>query len=255
MKLELFSAEANNIWEKAASKSDPTQLQLELDLYKKLLSFFQVGDYYYLFFNLTIMDLELVSQEIKNVLGYHPSEFSLNTFLDKVHPDDRPWLLNYENKAAEFLAALSVDKLMKYKVRYDFRIQKINGEYIRVLHQSMIIDHDSNGQLLRTFVVQTDISHLKATGRPLLSIIGLEGEPSYLNIDVEKKFAVSKEVLSKREKEILILITEGKLSKDIGEILHISKLTVDTHRNNMMSRNNLKNTSELVAKAIRQGWI
>jgi len=255
MKLELFSTEATTIWKKAAGKSDPEQLQLELDLYKKLLNFFQVGNYYYLFFNLAIMDLELVSKEIIQVLGYQPSEFSLSTFLNKVHPDDRPWLLNYEDKAAEFLATLPVDKLMKYKIRYDFRIQKSTGEYIRVLHQSMVIDHDDAGQILRTFVVQTDISHLKSEGKPMLSFIGFDGEPSYIDVDVEKKFAISNEVLSKREKQILMLIMDGKLSKEISVMLNISKQTVDSHRNNMITKCNVTNTSELIAKAIRQGWV
>src|ERR1700727_1035781 len=130
MKLELFSSEATTIWEKAAGKAYPEQLQIELDLYKKLFNFFQVGDYYYLFFNLAILDLELVSDEIIQVLGYQPTEFTLNAFLDKVHPDDRPWVLNFENKTAGYLATLPADKLMKYKIRYDFRIQKNTGDYI-----------------------------------------------------------------------------------------------------------------------------
>jgi len=89
----------------------------------------------------------------------------------------------------------------------------------------------------------------------MFSIIGLDDEPSYINIDVEKVFTVSKEVLSRREKEILLLIMDGKLSKEIGDILHISKQTIDTHRTNMITKCQVKNTSELVAKAIRQGWI
>jgi DNA-binding CsgD family transcriptional regulator len=37
--------------------------------------------------------------------------------------------------------------------------------------------------------------------------------------------------------------------------LNIGKQTVDTHRNNMIERNHLRNTSELIAKAIKQGWV
>jgi len=255
MKLDLFNAEANNIWKKVISDNPPDRLRFELDLYKKLLSFFQVGAYYYIIFNVTMLELELVSREIETVLGYDPIEFKMLTLMDVIHNDDRPYFLNFENKAADFFANLPVESLMKYKISYDYRVRKSNGGYIRILHQSSVIEHDDNGGIIRTFSVHTDISHLKPEGKPVLSIIGLEGEPSYIDVDVEKKFAVSKELLSKREKQILILITEGKLSKQISEILSISKLTVDTHRNNMLARNSLKNTSELVAKAIRQGWI
>jgi DNA-binding CsgD family transcriptional regulator len=255
MNTPLFSKEASVIWKQATSAKSPEELQLQIDLSNKLISFFQVGDYYYFIFNLSILDLELVSADIEKVSGYSPSEFSLNALMDKIHIEDRPWFLNFENKAREFLLNLPKEKLMKYKVRYDFRLRKKDGSYIRILQQSMVIEHDDEGQILRTFAVHTDISHLKPEGNPALSIIGLDGEPSYINVDVEKIFTVSKEFLSKREKQILLLIMDGKLSKEIGEMLHISKQTIDTHRKNMIERNQVRNTSELITKAIKQGWI
>jgi DNA-binding CsgD family transcriptional regulator len=255
MKLELFNTEANNIWKKAAGGATPEQLLFELDLYKKLLSFFQVGDYCYYIFNIPILDLEFVSSEIEGLLGYDPAEFNMSMLLDKIHPDDRPYFLNFENKAAHFFAMLPLEKLMKYKIGYDYRVQKKDSEYIRVLQQSLIIEHDERGGIIRTLATHTDITHLKSEGRPVLSFIGLDGEPSYINVDVEKVFAVSKEFLSKREKQVLALLIEGISSKEAGDILHISKQTVDKHRKNMITKNKLKNTGELISKAIRSGWI
>jgi DNA-binding CsgD family transcriptional regulator len=255
MNLELFNAEANNIWKKAAGRSSPEQLQFELDLHKKLLSFFQVGDYYYMIFNIPLLDLEFTSREIERVLGYVPSEFSIGVIMEKAHQDDRPHFLNFENKAGEFFATLPIEKLMKYKIRYDYRIQKKDGTYIRILQQSTVIEHDENGGITRTLVVHTDITHLKPEGEPVFSIIGLDGEPSYINIDVEKVFSVSKEFLSRREKQVLSSLIEGKSSKEIGDILHISKQTVDKHRKNMIAKNGLKNTAELVSQAIKKGWM
>ena len=255
MNLELFNTEANNIWRNVASRSPSEQLRFELDLYKKLLSFFQVGDYCFYIFNIAILDLEFVSKEIEILLGYHPSEFKMQTLLDKIHPDDQPYFLNFEHKASQFLAMLPLEELMKYKVRYDYRVKRKSGEYIRVLQQSVIIEHDENGRITRTLATHTDITHLKPEGTPVLSFIGLEGEPSYINVDVQKVFVVSKESLSRREKEVLRLLIEGKLSKEIGDILNISKQTVDRHRKNLIGKNNLKNTAELVSNAIKKGWI
>jgi len=255
MKLELFNAEATNIWKKAAGGATPEQLRFELDLYKKLLSFFQVGDYFYWVFNLKDFCLDLVSREVFAVLGYEQAEFTLDCLMENIHPDDRPWFLNYENKTGEFLQTLPLEKLMKYKVRYDFRIRKNNGVYIRILNQAIVIEHDNYGQILRTLGVFTDITHLKPEGKPILSFIGIEGEPSFIDVDVQKVFAVSNEFLTQREKQVLTLLIEGRLSKEIGEILHISKQTVDTHRKNMIAKNNLSNTAELVSNAIRKGWI
>jgi len=255
MKLELFSNEANKIWKRVATESEPDLLQMELDLYKKLLNFFQVGDYYYFIFNLRTLQFDLVSKGVELVLGYHPSEITIEFIMDKMHPDDRPWFLAFENSVAAFLSQLPVDKLMKYKTRYDYRFKKKNGDYMRVLHQVAVVQHDENGGLIRTLGIHTDITHLKKEGKPLLSLIGLEGEPSYLDVDVKNTFIKSEEVLSMREKQVLLLLMEGKLSKEISGDLNISKHTVDTHRKNMLRKNNLKNTSELIVKAIKEGWL
>jgi len=255
MKLELFNAEINNIWKKAAGRSPAEQLQFEFELYKKLLSFFHVGDYCFYIFNVALLNLEFVSKEVELLFGYDPSAFTLETLLDKIHPDDHPYFLNFEHKASGFLAMLPLEKLMKYKVRYDFRFRRNDGVYLRVLQQSVAIEHDEDGKIIRTLSTHTDITHLKPEGTPVLSFIGLEGEPSYINVDVQKVFVVSKESLSRREKEVLRLLIEGKLSKEIGDILNISKQTVDRHRKNLIGKNNLKNTAELVSNAIKKGWI
>lgn len=59
--------------------------------------------------------------------------------------------------------------------------------------------------------------------------------------------------LTSREREVLKYICEGKSNSEVGEILRISTRTVETHRANMMSKLNLKNTAELVRYAIQNG--
>ncbi len=52
--------------------------------------------------------------------------------------------------------------------------------------------------------------------------------------------------LTKREKEIVKLIIEGLTNELIAEKLFLSPLTVSTHRKNVLSKLNLKNTAMLV---------
>lgn len=49
--------------------------------------------------------------------------------------------------------------------------------------------------------------------------------------------------LSSREKEILQLVAKGKTSKEIGELLHISKHTVDTHRRKILEKTGNKTSA------------
>ena len=58
--------------------------------------------------------------------------------------------------------------------------------------------------------------------------------------------------LSKREKEILILLMQGKTSRDIGDALFISKFTVDVHRKNMLRKTGSASTTELTMKVMQQ---
>ena len=61
------------------------------------------------------------------------------------------------------------------------------------------------------------------------------------------------ELLSSREREVLQLVAEGKTSNQIAEKLHISAKTVETHRQQVMLKLNIKNVAELTKYAIRVG--
>lgn len=58
--------------------------------------------------------------------------------------------------------------------------------------------------------------------------------------------------ITKREKEVLRLIVEGLTSSEIAKNLYISTRTVETHRSNLMSKLELKNTATLVRYAIEE---
>lgn len=63
------------------------------------------------------------------------------------------------------------------------------------------------------------------------------------------------DLLSDREKEILLLICKGLSNQEIGEQLFISKRTVDKHRANILEKTGCKNTANLVVWAIKNGVV
>jgi DNA-binding NarL/FixJ family response regulator len=65
----------------------------------------------------------------------------------------------------------------------------------------------------------------------------------------------SYELLSPREREILQLVAEGKSSKEIASLLHLSVYTVETHRAHVMQKLNLRGVPELILYAVRKGII
>ena len=62
-------------------------------------------------------------------------------------------------------------------------------------------------------------------------------------------------VLTKREKEILKLVAEGLTNIQISRQLFISIDTVDSHRKNLHTKLNVKNTAQLIRYAIDNGII
>jgi DNA-binding NarL/FixJ family response regulator len=59
--------------------------------------------------------------------------------------------------------------------------------------------------------------------------------------------------LGPREREIVQLLAEGYTSPEIGQRLHISARTVETHRRNIMKKLGLHSVAELTKYAIREG--
>lgn len=255
MKQELFKSEFDKLFNWFTTETTPNPLRLGRDFYKHLWKFLLVGDSYYFIMNHHNISFDFVSKEVREVLGYSKDEFDIECLNKNLHPDDQPWFLAFGHKMIDFFSRLPVEKLMKYKLRYDIRYRKKNGDYVRILYQGVIVELDENSRLLRSLAVHTDITYLKQEGKPVLSFIGMDGEPSYIDVGTKNIFVESKDELSTREKEVLKLLIEGKPSKQISDILHISKQTVDTHRKNMLRKNHLNNTGELIGKAIRYGWL
>ncbi len=61
--------------------------------------------------------------------------------------------------------------------------------------------------------------------------------------------------LSKKERDILVLLGRGYTSKKIAAQLYLSKHTVETHRMNIMHKLKLKNDEEMLRFAIDQGFV
>lgn len=63
------------------------------------------------------------------------------------------------------------------------------------------------------------------------------------------------ESLSPRQREVLRLIAKGKTTKQIGQLLHISAKTVESHRAQLMERLNIHDVASLVRFAISVGLV
>lgn len=74
-------------------------------------------------------------------------------------------------------------------------------------------------------------------------------------VDALRQPEAPKLLITRREKEVLLLIAEGLTNSDISEKLFISIPTVNTHRKSLLEKLEVKNTAMLIGKAGKLGLI
>jgi DNA-binding NarL/FixJ family response regulator len=77
-----------------------------------------------------------------------------------------------------------------------------------------------------------------------------DADNQHLNDDFRKRLG-----LSRREQEVLVLISKGLSSQRIGKTLYISKHTVETHRKNILRKLDFNSSTELVKFAVQHGLV
>ena len=89
------------------------------------------------------------------------------------------------------------------------------------------------------------IKELNQGGSPMSSNIARK----LVNIFVHEKSKTKKEILSDRENEVLQLLADGLLYKEIAERLHIGHGTVRQHIHNIYEKLHVQNRTEALNKA------
>jgi DNA-binding CsgD family transcriptional regulator len=227
--------------------------EIRLDNY--LLNTFHVGNFFFFIYYLPEQRMEFCSDGVERVLGISPEEWSLAFMNDHMHPEDIPVFIKNEESLIPILRSLEPEQLPNYKVRYDFRMKNREGEYRRILHQAITLQYDDEGSVIRTICIYTDITHLKSEGRMNVSLISMNGEQSFYDIQPGGKYSMADQALSDRELEIVRLLAAGKKSKQIAEELGISVNTVHNHRKKMIKKYNVYSTDEIVQMGLSQGWL
>lgn len=250
-----FFNEASKVWDNITRNAVFSPEDIDFRLQQRLLDIFHVGNYYFYFFDIKNLEFRYVSPGVKNVLGFDANEVSVPMIMSRIHPDDQPVFLNHEAAVVDFVKTLPTEKIDKYKMSYDYRILNRDGQYVRILQQAVAMQYKDNNSLLLTMGVHTDISHLKKSNTSVLSFIGLEGEPSYIDVKAKEIYKPSGEVFTKREKEVLYYVLKGEQSQAIAKKMFISKHTVDTHRKNILAKTDTKNTIELAMKIVSEGLL
>ncbi|MEJ5091257.1 helix-turn-helix transcriptional regulator [Sphingobacterium faecium] len=211
------------------------------------------GPFYYYVIDFYDMSLSHVNGDMEEIHGLNPEVVTFNDVLLTIHPDDVDFVANAESFISKFFRErIATEKLLNYKMNYSFRSRMKNGEYALLNHQAILLSLDENGRSGKSLNIHTRIDHLSNLNTRKISLIGLKGEPSYLNMSLEEK---PLPCFSKREKQILQLIAAGLTNNEIAEKLFIAAITVKKHRQNILEKTDCKNITQLINQCTMQGLI
>jgi len=168
------------------------------------------------------------------------------------------------NKPDLLLLDLSMPRLSGISVMRD-----IKNQFPGVKILALTI-HESDQYVLEAFEAGADGYCIKDAGRNELMVAidsVLEGKTyispgiadnvmeGYLEESKRLKTKTTWDTVTQREREVLKLLAEGYLNKEIAEFLHISVKTVEKHSANIMNKLDLHNASALTAYAIEKGLV
>lgn len=242
-----------NVWHPNRIAKDNTSHKISFDELTN--SIISTGPFYFYIIDFFDMSLSHISQAIAEIHGFDREKISFNDILGAIHPEDIDFVTKAEAISTDFFYnKVGYDKMLSYKVSYNFRFRIKNGEYALFNHQTLMLSLDDNGGLGKSLNIHTRIDHLSNLNTYKVSFIGLNGEPSFMNLYPDGENQDIKE-FSKREIDIIKLIASGLNNNQIAQKLYISSQTVKKHRANILNKSDSKNTAQLIKNCTLQGII
>lgn len=170
--------------------------------------------------------------------------------LEIIHPDDIYYGLLIREKVYSLLKEFSPEEKMKYKIIHEMRIKNIWGEYVRIIEQEQVIELDKSENIwLMLSVIDMDASHDSEI--PQSHLYNFEtGEQIFIDLS-----DTLDEPLTNRESEVLQLMKQGLLSKEIAGILKVCINTINSHRQNILQKLKANNSIEAVNIAQKLGLL
>lgn len=219
---------------------------------------FAIGKYYYYVLNLNNSTVTNHHESILKIHGLKNYPLHLKELIDLIHPDDIPFVIKAEQTVVNKILEIGKEFQLYLKPSYCFRMKTAKGNYELFHHQAIHTFEDENHQLVQSINIHTNIQHITSENSYTVLITGIEPRKDFHQIKINQNLLSSstqENNLTKREIEVLSFIAKGYSGKEISSILILSEHTIRTHRKNILTKTNCRNSKELVKKAFDFGLI
>lgn len=195
------------------------------------------------------LSLAFFTKNIEEISGYSAEYLESNGVagvISALHPDDAREHVAFNNKVLEHFNSASLEEKKTFELSYTLRwLHKFTQEEIWFFTKAKPYLIDEYGNFIYDLHIGFQVTNNE-------HLTGYDWSFSYVK-DSGKKilykkgdFIVEKSLLTKKEKQIAIMIAQGMGSQEIADALSISANTVFTHRKKILKKLNAKNTAEMI---------
>lgn len=187
--------------------------------------------------------------DLENLLGWTREEIfdgGVAFFVSKFVPAHQIGFTIISHHINDYIGTLSRAELQQLRIVYDYKITRSDGRQVRIGQESIILKADNEGRILYCLALVSDISHLHKEGTQHLCFLN-GAEKKLYAIDNTTNQCVQLDSLSRREVQIAQLLSQNLTSEQIAEQLFISAHTVNTHRQKMIRKIGMTDTTDLLS--------
>lgn len=156
--------------------------------------------------------------------------------LKLIHPEDLYSKYLQELRFFHFMKHQPKSRRSDYYLANELRMRDVSGNYLSVLHRLFYIPAPSDNSIWLALCLYNPLVFKLSTKSVVIN--STTGQM----IELEKRN--DSKILSDREKQVLRLINNGMMSKNIAEMLSISINTVSRHRQEILGKLQVKNSIE-----------
>lgn len=199
------------------------------------------------------LDIKFISKGVKSMFGIDPENVSTGFFLTTTHPDDLKRHHLARTKLISTAQELYIQKSGTKIISANFRGRLPGSEaYANYLYQGFWFYSKIPYESVFLILVITDISIFKNSIKGFHYYIG--NDPKMFRFPDEKLLS-SGLIFSHTEFKIIELIEQGMSTNEIADKLCRSKLTINTHRSNIIRKSGKSSTTEVILDLKAQGLL
>lgn len=174
-------------------------------------------------------------------------EMGYDFYLKHVADEDLELLVKVNNAGFTFMEKIPIEERKSYSISYDFRLKNNKGNGFLVNHKLTPIFLTEDGKIWKAMCI-VSLSEKQKSGNVK---IYKQNENRFWKYNLEDNFWETDHHIniSEREREILVLSTQGLTVNEIAERIFVSADTVKFHRRKLFEKLGVANITEALSFA------